>query len=106
MIGAAEARAAAPMRSFCDRRAEQREDCISRGLYDVAIVAMDRVDHQLEAGSMIARASSGSSSSINSVEPDGPTKYWPSRASRLAPLCSVLAADGRAVELLLRRSET
>ena len=31
-----------------DRRAEQREDPVTRGLHDVAVVAMDRVDHQLQ----------------------------------------------------------
>ncbi len=31
-----------------DRRAEQREDAIAGALHDVAVVAMDRVDHQLE----------------------------------------------------------
>ena len=29
-----------------DRRAEQREDAVAGGLHDVAVVAMDRVDHQ------------------------------------------------------------
>jgi hypothetical protein len=33
-----------------DRRAEQREDTIAGGLHDVAVVAMDRVDHQLQRG--------------------------------------------------------
>ena len=32
-----------------DRRAEQREDAVAGGLHDVAVVAMDRVDHQLAA---------------------------------------------------------
>ena len=31
-----------------DRRAEQREDPVAGDLHDVAIVAVDRVDHQLE----------------------------------------------------------
>ena len=31
-----------------DRRAEQREDAVAGGLHDVAVVAMDRVHHQLE----------------------------------------------------------
>ncbi len=31
-----------------DRRAEQREDAVAGGLHDVAVVAMDRVDHQLQ----------------------------------------------------------
>ena len=31
-----------------DRRAEQREDAVAGRLHDVAVVAMDRVDHQLE----------------------------------------------------------
>jgi len=29
------------------RRPEQRENAITRGLHDVPVVAMDRVDHQL-----------------------------------------------------------
>ena len=32
-----------------DRRAEQREDAVAGGLHDVAVVAMDRIDHQLAA---------------------------------------------------------
>src|SRR5271156_6168301 len=32
------------------RRAKQREDAVARGLHDITIVAMDRVDHQLEGG--------------------------------------------------------
>ena len=31
-----------------DRRAEQREDAVAGRLHDVAVVAMHRVDHQLE----------------------------------------------------------
>ena len=31
-----------------DRRAEQREDAVAGRLHDVAVVAMDRVDHQLQ----------------------------------------------------------
>ena len=31
-----------------DRRAEQREDAVAGALHDVAVVAADRVDHQLE----------------------------------------------------------
>ena len=31
-----------------DGRAEQREDAIAGGLHDVAVVAANRVDHQLE----------------------------------------------------------
>jgi uncharacterized protein len=31
-----------------DRRAEQRENAIAGGLYDVAIVAMDSINHQLQ----------------------------------------------------------
>ena len=31
-----------------DGRAEQREDSVAGGLHDVTVVAMDRVDHQLE----------------------------------------------------------
>ena len=33
-----------------DRRAEQREDAVAGRLHDVAVVAMDRADHQLERG--------------------------------------------------------
>ncbi len=33
-----------------DRRSEQREDAITRGLHDVAVVAMRRFDHQLQRG--------------------------------------------------------
>ena len=33
-----------------DRRAEQREDSVASRLHDVAVVAADRVDHQLECG--------------------------------------------------------
>ena len=33
-----------------DRRAEQGEDSIAGRLHDVAVVAMDRIDHQLERG--------------------------------------------------------
>ena len=51
------------------RCAEQREDAVARRLHDVAVVATHRLDHQLQRGSIIARASSGSSSSISSVEP-------------------------------------
>ena len=47
-------------------RAEQREDAVTRRLHHVAVVTMGRID---SAGSMIARASSGSRSSISSVEP-------------------------------------
>ena len=52
-----------------DRSAEQRENAVAGGLDDVSVVPMDRVDHQLQCGMDIARASSGSRSSINSVEP-------------------------------------
>ena len=31
-----------------DRRAEQRKDSIASGLHDVTVVAMHRVDHQLQ----------------------------------------------------------
>ena len=31
-----------------DRRAEQREDAVAGRLHDVPVVAMDRVDHQLQ----------------------------------------------------------
>ena len=31
-----------------DRRAEQREDAVAGRLHDVAVVAMRRVDHQLQ----------------------------------------------------------
>src|SRR5713101_5409049 len=47
-------------------RAEQREDAVARRLHHVAVVTMGRID---SAGSTIARASSGSRSSISSVEP-------------------------------------
>ena len=33
-----------------DRRAEQREDAVAGRLHDIAIVAMRRVDHQLQCG--------------------------------------------------------
>ena len=33
-----------------DRRAEDREDAVAGALHDVAVVAADRVDHQLERG--------------------------------------------------------
>jgi hypothetical protein len=52
-----------------DRRAEQREDSIAGGLHDVAIVAWTASIISFNAGSMIARATSGSRFSINSVEP-------------------------------------
>jgi hypothetical protein len=51
------------------RRAEQREDAVAGRLHDVAVIALDRVDHVRSAGSIIARASSGLSSSISAVEP-------------------------------------
>ena len=31
-----------------DRRTEQREDAVAGRLHDVAVVAMDRIDHQLQ----------------------------------------------------------
>ena len=52
-----------------DRCAEQREDAVAGRLHDVPVVAMDRVDHRLERGIDIARASSGSRLRISSVEP-------------------------------------
>ena len=52
-----------------DRRAEQREDAVAGRLHHVAVVAMHRVDHQLERRIDQARASSGSRSSISSIEP-------------------------------------
>src|ERR1700730_7170499 len=52
-----------------DRCAELREDAVASRLHDVAVILMNRVDHQLNAGSTTARASSGSRSAINSVEP-------------------------------------
>ena len=33
-----------------DRRTEQCEDAVAGRLHDVAVVAMDRVDHQLQRG--------------------------------------------------------
>jgi hypothetical protein len=33
-----------------DRRPERREDAVAGGLHDVAVVAVGRVDHQLEGG--------------------------------------------------------
>src|SRR6266851_5099685 len=35
---------------MCDRRAEQSENAVAGGLHDVTVVAMRRVDHQLQRG--------------------------------------------------------
>ena len=53
-----------------DRRAEQREDSVAGRLHDVAVIAMDRVDHDAQALDRSARApASGSISSIRSIDP-------------------------------------
>jgi hypothetical protein len=51
------------------RRAEQGEDAVASRLHDITVVAMDRIHHQLQCRVDDARASSGSRSSISSVEP-------------------------------------
>ena len=52
-----------------DRRAEQREDAITSGLHDVAVVAMGRIDHQLEGRIDDGARLLGIESSIISIEP-------------------------------------
>ena len=53
-----------------DRRAEERHDAVAEELVDRALVAVDLGQHQLEARSMSACTSSGSSRSDSDVKPD------------------------------------
>ena len=52
-----------------ERSAEHREDAVAGRLHDVAVVAMDRSDHQLEGGIDDGASFLGSSSCSSSVVP-------------------------------------
>src|SRR5215467_11295340 len=52
-----------------NRSAEESENSITGGLRYIAAIAVDRIHHQPERRITMARASSGSRSSISSIEP-------------------------------------